>query len=146
MFNYITVILLSYYLWRNALKFYVLNHFIILYNKQSGKQVTGVSDKVLKQLAVYPWPGNVRELENKIFKGILLSTGTVIEHLEFDGQQIQTDETNMRTIAENERDHIIAVLNKCNWKISGEGGAAEILDIHVSTLNSRIKKLGIKKL
>ena len=46
---------------------------------------------------------------------------------------------------ENERDHILAVLESCNWKISGKGGAAEILDVNVNTLNSRIKKLGIEK-
>ena len=46
---------------------------------------------------------------------------------------------------ENERDHILAVLESCNWKISGKGGAAEILDINVNTLNSRMKKLGIEK-
>ena len=50
-----------------------------------------------------------------------------------------------KTIEENERDHIIAILKKCNGKISGEGGAAELLNINVSTLNSRIKKLGIRK-
>jgi transcriptional regulator with GAF, ATPase, and Fis domain len=50
-----------------------------------------------------------------------------------------------KTMIENERDHILAVLESCNWKISGKGGAAEILDINVNTLNSRIKKLGIQK-
>jgi transcriptional regulator with GAF, ATPase, and Fis domain len=50
-----------------------------------------------------------------------------------------------KTIIENERDHILTVLESCNWKISGKGGAAEILDINVNTLNSRMKKLGIEK-
>jgi two-component system response regulator HydG len=50
-----------------------------------------------------------------------------------------------KTMVEMERDHIIAVLESCNWKISGKGGAAEILDINVNTLNSKIKKLAIKK-
>lgn len=46
---------------------------------------------------------------------------------------------------ENERDYILYILKKCNGKISGAGGAAEILDIHPSTLNSKIKKLEIKR-
>jgi transcriptional regulator with GAF, ATPase, and Fis domain len=46
---------------------------------------------------------------------------------------------------EAERDHILAVLESCNWKVSGKGGAAEILDMNVNTLNSRIKKLGIQR-
>ena len=50
-----------------------------------------------------------------------------------------------KTMMENERKHILSVLESCNWKISGKGGAAEILDINVNTLKSRIKKLGIVK-
>jgi transcriptional regulator of acetoin/glycerol metabolism len=50
-----------------------------------------------------------------------------------------------KTMIENERDQILAVLESCNWKISGKGGAAEILDVNVNTLNSRIKKPGIEK-
>ena len=57
-----------------------------------------------------------------------------------------TDNKNgFKTMIENEREHILAVLESCNWKISGKGGAAEILDINVNTLNSRIKKLGIQR-
>jgi two-component system response regulator HydG len=50
-----------------------------------------------------------------------------------------------KSISDNERDYIISTLKSCNWKIYGPGGAAELLEIHVSTLNSKIKKLGIKK-
>lgn len=49
----------------------------------------------------------------------------------------------MKSITENEKDHIIAALKTANWKVYGPGGAAELLDINVSTLNSRMKKLGI---
>ena len=55
------------------------------------------------------------------------------------------NQNGFKTMIENERDHILAVLESCNWKISGKGGAAEILDINANTLNSRIKKLGIEK-
>ena len=51
----------------------------------------------------------------------------------------------LQTHEENERDHIIKVLNKCGGKIYGAGGAAEILNLRVSTLNSKMKKLGIKR-
>ena len=56
----------------------------------------------------------------------------------------ETDEI-LKTYEENERDHIINVLNKCGGKIYGPAGAASILNLRVSTLNSKIKKLGIKK-
>ena len=55
------------------------------------------------------------------------------------------EETRLKTIHENERDHIISVLKKCNGRIWGPGAAAEILNIQPSTLKSRMKKLGIKK-
>jgi len=51
----------------------------------------------------------------------------------------------IKTIAENERDHILTALEICNWRIYGPGGAAELLNINGSTLHSRMKKLGIIK-
>jgi transcriptional regulator with GAF, ATPase, and Fis domain len=55
------------------------------------------------------------------------------------------DENQIKTFTENERDHIIEALARCDWKIYGQGGAAEILQINASTLKSRMKKLGISK-
>ncbi|MDO9373402.1 MAG: helix-turn-helix domain-containing protein [Ferruginibacter sp.] len=57
----------------------------------------------------------------------------------------QKSETRTKTIQENERDHILAVLKKCNGKIWGPGAAAEMLNLPPSTLKSRMEKLGIKK-
>ena len=51
----------------------------------------------------------------------------------------------MKTIHENERDYIITVLKKCNGRIWGAGGAAEVLNVPPSTLKSKMKKLGIRK-
>jgi len=104
----------------------------------------------MKELMAYSWPGNVRELEHQIERGILLTNGKVIKemHLPSVGRQekvVMTEEQYTKTIEENERDHILYVLKKCNGKIFGKGGAAELLDIHVSTLNARIRKLGITK-
>jgi len=81
---------------------------------------------------------------------VLITTGNVIRqvHLPKPGQRLMksiAESEQLKTLEENERDHIIRVLNKCNGKISGPGGAAGILGIPTSTLNSRIKKLGIKK-
>jgi len=54
-------------------------------------------------------------------------------------------EDRVKTMTENERDHILTALEKCHWKIYGKGGAAELLEINGSTLHSRMKKLGIEK-
>lgn len=123
----------------------LVTHFIKYYAAQSGKEMTGVSDHVLEELENHQWPGNVRELENLIHRSILINPGPVITRLAH--SKIPNCPVNDRdkTIAENERNHIIGVLEKCNWKVSGKGGAASILDIKVSTLNARLKKLGITK-
>ena len=124
-------------------------HFINLYNRKAGKKITGVSDKVLKTMTSYGWPGNIRELENFIERNVLLAKGTTIEEMiipasQKNGKQ-ETDDSYVKTIHENERDHIIKVLKKCDGKIWGPGGAAEMLNIPPSTLKSKMKKLGIRK-
>ena len=125
------------------------NHFIRKYAALTGAPVTGLSDSVLKQILSYPWPGNVRELENMMERSVLLANGPVIDQLLLPHEEKKEPLTEpgqrIKTINENERDHILAALESCNWKIYGQGGAAELLDIKVSTLNSRIKKLGIQK-
>jgi two-component system, NtrC family, response regulator HydG len=127
-------------------------HFIHHFNRLIGKRISGISETALQSLISYNWPGNIRELENIIERSVLMSTGAVIEEVllpdapvpDIVSINIITDKS-IKSIEQNERDHIIAALNKTKGKISGEGGAAELLDINVSTLNSKIKKLGIEK-
>ena len=125
------------------------NHFINIYNRKSGKKITGVSDRVLKNMTAYSWPGNIRELENLVERGVLLAKGTTIEDISLPTQPKNvfpnTQETTVKTIHENERDYIISILKKCNGKIWGTGGAAEVLNVPPSTLKSKMKKLGIRK-
>ena len=56
-------------------------HFIDIYNRKSGKKISGLSDKVLKNMSTYSWPGNIRELENVIERSVLLAKGAVIEEV-----------------------------------------------------------------
>jgi transcriptional regulator with GAF, ATPase, and Fis domain len=122
-------------------------HFIQLYNRKAGKKITGLSDKVLRNMTAHHWPGNIRELENVIERGVLLAKGTIIEDtlLPAAPQKETSPDSRMKTIHENERDYIISVLKKCNGKIWGAGGAAEVLNVPPSTLKSKMKKLGIFK-
>ena len=124
-------------------------HFIQYFNRKTGKKITGISEKLAKKFAFYSWPGNIRELEHLIERGVLLCKGTIIEDISLPEFTKETDsqasETKTKTIQENERDHILAVLKKCNGKIWGPGAAAEMLNLPPSTLKSRMEKLGIKK-
>lgn len=125
------------------------NYFLKKYAGKQGKEVAGFSDEVMSMLCSYSWPGNVRELENMMERSALLATGPLITSLALPKDKtkdlFEMDENRVKTIEENERDHIVYILKKCGWKVYGEGGAAELLDINVSTLNSRMKKLGIDK-
>jgi two-component system response regulator HydG len=125
------------------------SHFLQLYAKREGKQITGFTDEVLKDMNNYDWPGNVRELENLMARSVLLASRSIITAVQLSHVQQKApgmqESGSMKTITENERDHILAVLERCDWKIYGQGGAAEILEINSSTLSSRMKKLGIEK-
>lgn len=124
------------------------NHFLKLYAGREHKNITGFSSVVVDMMLQYNWPGNVRELENMIERSVLLCNGTVIDTMTLPkaGWVKNLDEDSpVKTIQQNERDHVISVLKICNWKLSGPGGAAELLEINEFTLRSRMKKLGIKK-
>jgi transcriptional regulator with GAF, ATPase, and Fis domain len=124
--------------------------FISRYAKNNGRKIDHISNKVLNDLAGYSWPGNVRELEHVIERSVLLATDNTIKEVHLPvvvrkpGPANGRD-TRFKTIEENERDHILDALKRCNGKVSGYGGAAELLGIPYSTLTSKIRKLGIKK-
>lgn len=125
-------------------------HFIAVYSYKTGKNVTEIAESALKSLLSYQWPGNIRELENLIERSILLAKTDTIEHIPlpaFDEVKINnnSNEWYFKTIQENEREHIINVLEKCNGRIRGTGGASEILGLPPTTLASRMQKLGIKR-
>lgn len=125
-------------------------YFMKLYSQKAGRQISRLSEGVLNKMMAYHWPGNIRELEHLIERSVLLSKSSVIEEIPLLNMQINTSTSNdeatrIKTIHENERDHIISVLKRCKGRVWGEDGAAEVLKIHPSTLKSKMKKLGIKK-
>jgi DNA-binding NtrC family response regulator len=128
----------------------LVNHFIDLYNRKTGRRITGLSEKAIKNMMAYHWPGNIRELEHVIERCVLLAKGSVIEEVPVTpvskgGFVPGNTASSVKTMQENERDHIISVLKKCKGKIWGPGAAAEILNLAPTTLRSKMKKLGIEK-
>ncbi len=126
----------------------LIRHFVNIFASQRGKSFEGISESTMSRLMQYNWPGNVRELENIIERAVILSKGPFIDIPELEGAR--SDElphftARRPTLKDNERGHILWALQKTGWKIHGPGGAAELLDIHPSTLNSRMKKLKITR-
>ena len=126
-------------------------HFVLRYAKRAGKKIKTISNKVIQELMQYHWPGNIRELEHLVERSILLTTGDSINeiHLPMPRRDQSTgsekEHTEIQTLAENEKAHILKVLKHVKGRIGGKGGAAELLGLPASTLNSRIKKLGIRR-
>ena len=122
------------------------HYFLKIYADKLAKPVNAIPDSALSQLLEYNWPGNVRELENIIERGIILSPGSsfvVPDALTFSSGNIYDSE--VLTLNENERRHILLALRKTNGKVHGPGGAAALLDINPNTLISRMKKQKLKK-
>jgi transcriptional regulator with GAF, ATPase, and Fis domain len=123
------------------------NLFLERYSQSSGRNVLSISTNVLQELKHYPWPGNVRELEHLIERSILFTEGNVLCEIQLsgDGKDKDLAANSTSTLEQIERTYIIETLKKCDGKISGKGGAAELLEIPSTTLHSKMKKLTISK-
>lgn len=129
----------------------LVKHFVALFNKKFAKHISDIPPVNMETLMAYEWPGNIRELRNILERAVITSGGTSL-HLPDKLRPIHENKnTNTETddellpLTEVERRHILLTLQKTNWQISGDMGAAHILKINPSTLRSRIKKLGLKK-
>jgi transcriptional regulator with GAF, ATPase, and Fis domain len=125
-------------------------YFIQRFAKKAGRNITTFSNRALQDMIHYSWPGNIRELEHLIERSVLLSSGDTIRqiHLPSIKPVVQTtgsEELVLKSIDENERDHILRILRYCGGKLSGDGGAAQILGVPPGTLYSKFKRLGIKR-
>jgi two-component system response regulator HydG len=124
-------------------------HFLTQHCRQQRKQISGFADPVLKAMINHQWPGNIRELENFVARSVLITTGPIIATCDLPTPSVTdlsiTTQSQVKSMAQQEKDHIISVLTSSNWKLHGKGGAAELLKINASTLRSRMKKLGIDK-
>ncbi|HEY4338291.1 MAG TPA: sigma 54-interacting transcriptional regulator [Puia sp.] len=123
------------------------DHFIKRYAGAIGRVIDGICPQAKEALLGYSWPGNIRELEHIIERSILLCDGTILRKMPLPADMARdpADDTVIKSIGENEREHILKVLRLCNGRVAGEGGAAQLLDLPCTTLKSRMNKLGITK-
>lgn len=126
-------------------------YFMKRFSKKAGKKINSIADKTLQELMEYNWPGNIRELEHLIERSVLLASENTIREIALPRQKknltsaIGTADTPISTLNDNEKEHILRTLKYANGRIGGIGGAAELLGVPTSTLNSKMKRLGIRK-
>ncbi len=127
-------------------------YFIDRFSKSMNKKIDAVTAEALSILKNYNFPGNIRELENIIQRAIILCDGEVItdEHIVIHSMSTKKEKGNLfissnkyQTMEQVEREYILHILEKTQWKIRGKSGAAEILGLHPNTLRSRMIKLQI---
>ncbi|NKB72829.1 MAG: AAA domain-containing protein [Candidatus Latescibacteria bacterium] len=124
------------------------NYFMERMAAHLNKPVTPLAPEVVTALQAYDWPGNVRELEHTIQRAVILCSGPIIRmqdvRLEGLPAAAELGDGSLR-LAEVERRHICQVLEKTGWVLKGPKGAAVLLGLPSSTLQSRMKKLGIER-
>ena len=126
----------------------LVKHFLQKFEGKMGKKITHVPPAVMDALSAYNWPGNIRELENLIERAMILSPGNELSYGEWLPAAKLTPasrHTPLQKLDEVEKNHITEVLRQLNWKVSGENGAAKFLGLNPTTLEARMKKLGIKR-
>jgi len=127
----------------------LVNWMIKIIQRRLGKNIKTVPTNVMDDLKAYPWPGNVRELENVIERAVIVTPGSILQlatplraAASIAGGQ---PDAPIKTLSETEKEHILNVLTKTHWNISGKGGAAELLGLNSSTLRGRMRKHGIRR-
>lgn len=124
------------------------DYFLKKYAANSRKNVSSISLAALEQLKQYDWPGNIRELEHLIERNVLLAKTSEIEKFDISANNsspLEVNDGKIKSMEEMEKEHIMNALQICNGKVSGSGGAAELLKMQPQTLYSKMKKLGIKQ-
>ena len=118
-------------------------HFVPEFADRMGKRIETIPKKTMEALQSYSWPGNVRELRNVIENAMIITTGT---SLKVDVPKLSASvNADNASLQEVERNHILSVLEMTGWRIRGKNGAAEILGLKPTTLESRMHKLDIQR-
>jgi len=126
----------------------LVRHFVSKHSRRMGKTIEKIPDETMDAFVRWSWPGNIRELENFLERAVILTRGSVLfaplAELEAP-ENIQAEVSQDPSLHAAERDHILRVLRETKGQIGGEDGAAARLGLKRTTLNSKLKKLGIER-
>lgn len=126
----------------------LVNHFVQEFASRIHRDIRHVPDNVMEALLAHDWPGNIRELQNIIERAMILSAGPTLRlpalpTVEHRRPEPVATVSEVRTLADAERDHIVHVLRQVRWVVGGRDGAAARLGVPRTTLLYRMRKLGI---
>jgi PAS domain S-box-containing protein len=139
----------------------LVTHLVTQLAKKLGKTIDAIPQDTMAKLCNYPWPGNVRELRNVIERAVIITPGSklrLIDDLDSLALELELHKQiavhhsafadlvpSSETLEQTEYNLIMRTLKSVHWKVEGPGGAAELLNIHPSTLRSKMRKLGIER-
>ena len=131
----------------------LVRHFAQQFARRMKKSIEDIPSETMESLVRYDWPGNIRELQNLIERAVILSSGSTLrvpmealsssQYVPTQDAAPDTSTHEDGTLAAADRRHIVAALEKANWVLAGPNGAAARLGIKRSTLQFRMRKLGI---
>jgi len=131
-------------------------HFLEQTCKDFGRKTLTLTRAQTANLRAYDWPGNIRELKNVIERAVILSQGKVLrldlsmpglrpELSEVDSSEASNQVLSEKEMKEFQKSNLIKALEQTNWRVSGAGGAAELLGVRPSTLSDRVRTFKIKR-
>ncbi|HAM50301.1 MAG TPA: Fis family transcriptional regulator [Nitrospiraceae bacterium] len=119
--------------------------FVTEFQAKMGKRIDNIPKKTMDALQSYEWPGNGRELRNVIERAMIMARDKTLEVFLPETAEAMSSGERGVNLQDVERRHIMSVLKRTSWRVTGKGGAAEILGMKGTTLQSKMKKLGIKR-
>jgi len=121
----------------------LVHYFVDKYARRMNRAVETIPAETLDLLVRYPWPGNIRELENLIERAVIVSPGPILRVPLGELKVPAEPAVENVTLREAEREHILRALEATNWVLAGPRGAAARLGVKRTTLQSRMRKLGV---
>jgi formate hydrogenlyase transcriptional activator len=123
----------------------LVRYFVQDFATRMRKPIETIPAEAMEALVGYSWPGNVRELRNVVERSVILSSGRRLEIPKDALHQHPSEPSALLRMSDAERRHILEALNASNWVVGGPRGAASLLGLKRSTLQSRMERLGIKR-